>query len=460
MTPQSPLTIPLYGPFADRDGQILKDSRLINGMIEHEQGSEAIWVYKRPGLSLSTANFSAGASTGRGVFNWRGNIYSVFGDTLYKDGVSKGTVDANGIYHFTSCLGATPKLFLKNETNAYVYDDGGGLVAVSDGDYPSTTVPGTEYLDGGVYVADGTNNLYGSDFNDPTSWDPLNILKTQIEPDFNVAVAKQLVYVVVLKGISTEVFYDAGNATGSPLGPVQGSKLNYGCRHAGSVKDVGGDLCWVATSRLAGCQVVYMTAVRGQIISTPPVSRFLSQADYTTVYSWSMGCAGHRFYGVTLKDSNVTLVFDVEQNGWYLWTDASGNYLPIVDSTYDANGLPVLQHESNGKLYTADTLTYDDEGTPFGWKCYTPNWDGGERYPKTVPWIELVGDQVDTEVGVQWSDDDFQTYFNSGTVNLLQDRPMIQDGSSFRRRTYLLTNTDSTFLRMKAIQFLPSVGGL
>src|SRR3954462_15542703 len=118
-----PTPIKLFSPIASRDGQVTKDSRLVNGFVEKSQEGDEVWVYRRPGLhTLSTVAVGAG----QGVFNWKNNIYSGFGGHLYKDGVDKGAVDATGIYTFTSCLGDTPKLFLKNTVAAYVYDDGGG----------------------------------------------------------------------------------------------------------------------------------------------------------------------------------------------------------------------------------------------------------------------------------------------------------------------------------------------
>jgi hypothetical protein len=394
--PVTPVPLRLYSPIESRDANLLKDSRLINGIVEKEldrdegEKMDTMWVSKRPGLiNYSTV---ASPSTGRGVFNWKNNIYSVFGSTLYKDGVSKGTVNVNGLYTFTSTLGATPKLFLKNIASAYLYDDAGGLVAVSDGDYPAATVPGCVYLDGGVYVLNTTNNIIGSNFNAPQTWDPLNTLLVQIEPDLPVALAKQLVYVVALKQTSTEVFYDAGNAVGSPLGPVQGSKMNIGCRDAGTVCDVGGDLAWVGTNGLGSVRVVLMSAVRPETISTPPVERFLAPLNYATVWSWAMSCAGHTYYVVTFVESNFTFVFDLTSRTWYQWTDAGGNYFPIVSASYDVNAKPILQHASDGKLYTADITAFQDVGAAIPLTLYTSNFDGGVRLGKTCSLLEVVGD--------------------------------------------------------------------
>lgn len=462
MTAAQPIAVPLYSPLSNRDASILKDSRLINGFVEKEQGEggQEIWIFKRPGLlPLSTVAVAAGL----GVFNWKNDIYSIFGNTLYKNGVPKGTVDSTSSYTFTSCLGATPKLFLKNKAAAYNYDDSNGLVKVTDVNYPATTVRGCAYLDGFTYILTPTSNINGDNFNDPTTWDPLNTLVAQIEPDAPQCLAKQLVYVVAVKTTSTEVFYDAGNGTGSPLGPVQGSKLGVGARSAESVCKCGDDLAWVGTTSSGSVQVMYMSKVHGETISTPPVERLLAPLDFSVVYSWSARVAGHNYYVVTLKNSDLTLAFDLSAGAWYIWTDTNGHYLPIVSSTYDSQARPVLQHESNGKLYTLDAETYQDDGAPFTVSLFTSNVDGGLRTQKTCSTIDVIADEIPTTVNLSWSNDDYQTFtaptavsLNLGPLGI--DRATVPDGSSFRKRAFNITHRDNTELRLKALNMIVSTG--
>lgn len=449
--------VPLYQPLNTRDSTVAKDSRLINGFVEKDQGAEGteLWVYKRPGY-VERGRFGTG--TGLGVFNWQGEIYSIFGTTLYKSGVSVGTVDGSGPYRFTSTLGATPQLFLKNYTHAYVYDSGGGLVQVTDGDYPSTTVLGTAYLDGGVYVMTPDGHIQGSDINDATSWDPLNSLQAQIEPDFAQCLIKSLVYVIAVKTISTEVFYDAGNGTGSPLGPVQGSKVGVGARAATSVVQCGDDFAFVGTTSEGSVNVMFFSKVHAEPISTPPVERMLENLDFTVTYAWAARIAGHRFYVVTIKNANLTLAFDLTSNAWYIWKDPNGNYLPIVSATYDSLANPVLQHESNGRLYTFDTSAYQDDGVNFQVSLFTANVDGGIRSYKTCSTIDVVADEIDTEVDISWSDDDYQTFTTPQATNLNHETVRIQDGGRFRKRAFCVTHQDNTPLRIKALNMIIAAG--
>ncbi len=450
---------PIYAPLGLRDSTIDKDSRLYNGFAEKWQEEGEIYVYKRPGMSFNSQP-SGGAATGRGVFNWKGNIYAVFNGTLYKDGANVGAVSNVGLYTFSSCLGATPRLFFHNTINAYTYDSGAGVVAVTDVDYPATTVPGSAYLDGTTYVMTPSASIRGDDFNNPQSWDPLNTLLAQIEPDDGVYLAKHLVYTIAFKQISTEVFYDAGNAVGSPLGPVQGSKIGVGVRTAGSVCKLGDNLAWIGTTTEADVQVMFMSKVKADVISTPPVERLLKPLNYTTVWSWSAKANGHRFYVVTFPSSNLTLAFDVTSLSWYIWTDVVGNYMPIIAATYDTNDTPILQHATNGKLYNFSATEFGDEGQPFPWRCFTPRMDGGLRAQKANTKIELVADRTATNVRVSWSDDDYQTFNAGQDISLDQDRVWLQDGSAFSTRAYQLFHSDLTFLRIKGMDLTTTPGTL
>lgn len=459
MADSPPSRLPLVVSPSNRDETTNKDAKLINGFIE-QVSQEEIWVYKRPGLSSYT---SASAAAAGGVYNWKGNIYAIWGATLYKDNVAvTGTVDSTGgVYTFSSCLGATQKLFFQNGVKAYTYDPANGIVQVTDVDYPATTVKGQAYLDGTTYVMDSTANIYGSGINDPQSWDPLNKLVAQIEPDGGVFTMKQLVYVVAFKQWSVEIFYDAGNATGSPLGTVQGAKVNVGCRSAESVKELEGTIFWVAQARGGSPSVWMMENLKAQQISTPAIEKLLQQADYTTVYSWTARSAGHKFYVVTLVGSNLTLVFDLTSRRWYQWTDASGNYLPIVSSTFTPDDQPILQHASNGKIYRFDIAYANDDGSLIVWDLYTPNWDGGTRKIKYLHSMDLISDQTSGSIlQVRNTDDDYQTYTNFRTVDLGNKRPRLTQCGSFRRRAYHFRHACNTPLRIQAIEMQVEAGTL
>ena len=463
-----PKRLPLVLGPENRGASTSFDAKLVNAYIEtKKEGEDAgVWIYERVGMEESSRPPGANA-TGRGIFNWRGNIYSIFGDKLYKDGVAvSGTVDTtNGVYKFDSCLGATPKLQLGNGVKAYNYDTSGGLVLINDADFPSSFVKGWAYLDGTSYVMEPTAHILGSDINDPVNWDPLNDILAQIEPDRGMALDKQLVYVVAFKEWTTEIFYDAGNATGSPLGRVEGAKANWGCMSADSVQDVDGNLIWLARSQDGSPEVVILDNLKAVVISTKAIERLLEDANLTTIYSWTLKHEGHRFYVLTGKEANLTLAYDLDEQMWSQWTDVNGNYLPIVASCTGSSASAhqhFLQHESNGRIYLADTDYATDDGDIITVDLVTPNFDGGARVLKSMSRLEIIADQqVGSVLGVRTNDEDYKAtaWSEWRYFDLANSRPYLTDFGSFYRRVHHFRHQKPVRMpRIRAIEMRMDIG--
>lgn len=448
-----PKVLPLVIRPENRDTSPSKDARLINCYMEKGEEESEFFIYKRVGLLRDSRPPGANAA-GCGLYNWLGDQYSIFGPSFYKNGVLVSTVDStNGVYRFSSCLGATPKLQLGNGVKAYNYDAGSGLVQITDGDFPAAFVKGWAYLDGTTYVMTTKAAIQGSAINDPTSWDPLNVIIAQIEPDGGVALNKQLVYTVAFKQWTTEIFYDAGNATGSPLGPVQGAKVNWGCVSQDSVQEMDGSLFWVATNRSGAVNIMMMDNLKAEVISTPSVERLLDNADFTTVYSFTFKNKGHRFYVLTVKNTNLTLVYDTVSRSWHQWTDAAGNYFPFVAATYNAQLQHFFQHESNGRIYQAETNYLTDDGDIITCDIYTPNFTGGTSRGKLMTQMRFKADQTQGSVlQVRHSDNDYQSWSNFRNVDLSQKIPLLSNCGTFTKRAHNLRHACPTAFRIMAVE--------
>lgn len=462
-TMQMPKRFPLVAAPDNRDSSTAKDAKLVNGYVEKDPLTGDWQLFKRPGTLLQSQP-SGGAATGRGIYNWFGAIYSVFGTTMYKNLVSKGTVDGtNGSYKFSQSSGATPRLVLGNGVKGYTYEDGGGLVQITDGDFPSAFYKGWAYLDKTTYIMKSPNVILGSDLDLPTSWDPLNSINAQIRPDTGVGLGQQLVYVIAFKQFSTEIFYDAANATGSPLGTVQGAKVNWGCASIDSVQDIDGMLFWVATNEEAAPQIIMMKELRPEIISTPAVERLIGNADFSQVYSWAFKESGHYFYGLTLVPENLTLVYDAREKQWAQWTDMSGNYFPMCSATKGTTNNSLFQHATNGKIYTIDSSYVNDDGDLIQVDLVSPNTDLGTKRRKLMNVLEFVGDQVAGSVmQVRFNDNDYDPakWSNFRNVDLSKKRPILTQCGTFSRRATHLRHRCNTAFRISAAEMQIDLGSL
>jgi len=461
-----PPRLPLVVVTSNRNESVTKDARLVNCYIEVTKEGE-LDIYKRPGLSLNAV--IALNQPGRGLFFWQGDSYAVYGSVLYRNGVSVGTgLDTtNGLYKFDSILGATPKLILGNGAKTYAYTVAGGLTAnlnSIDSDFPAVVVKGFAYLNGPLYVMQSQAVIWGSAVNSVSvagDWDPLNFIRAQIEPDQGVFMSKQLVYVVALKQWSTEYFFDAGNAVGSPLGSVQGMKVHYGCAHGESVQKIDDVLCFLSTNQTASLQVSMLNQGAFKVVSTPSIDRLLNGINTTTIYSWQLKMNGHSFYVITFKEGNLTLAYDIVQDLWFQWTDANGNYFPIVASSYDSQQRHLLQHESNGDLYYISSTTYKDLATPIVVDIITPIFDGDTYRRKQLNAMKFVGDQVEgSTLKVRRTDDDYITWSPWRTVDLGAKTPMLTNCGTFKKRAYHLRHEQDLPLRLRAVEVQYDVGTL
>lgn len=249
-----------------------------------------------------------------------------------------------------------------------------------------TTVPGVVYLDGYFFVMDRNAVIYNCGLGDPTSWNALDFITANIEPGSGVALAKSQNYVIALKSWSTEFFYDAGNATGSPLSPVLSAFTLIGCASGESVANIDGMIAFVSKTRQKGRAVHVMAGQVQEQISTPDIERILNADTMENVYSYGVRISGHVFYVLGLRDSGLTLVYDFTSKTWGQWTSLTARTAKactIVSSggwataTCTAHGLsdgdPVTiagagQAEYNGlkqvRVTDANTFLFPVSGAP------------------------------------------------------------------------------------------------
>jgi hypothetical protein len=182
------------------------------------------------------------------------------------------------------------------------------------------TVPGIAYINGYFIVMDVNGVIYNSNTDRPTEWDALNYTTANNIPGAGVALARSADYIIAFKEWSTEPYYDAKNAVGSPLSPYESGRSLIGCANGFSVAQVDGMIAWVAQVMEQGRSVYMMRGVQQTKVSTPDVERILNADALTTVYAYGLKLDGHSLYLLTLVASNLTLVYDISSQHWYLWT--------------------------------------------------------------------------------------------------------------------------------------------
>jgi hypothetical protein len=255
----------------------------------------------------------------------------------------------------------TGVVFIKFDATAYTYN-GTNLTQVNDAQYPASTVPGVVYLNGIFYVMDRAGTIWGSAEDDPTSWAADNFITAEFEADGGVRLAKMGSNVVALGRYTTEQFFDAGNATGSALSPVQSDPLLIGCANAGSVAQTESFITWVAQQKAQntdfhrGRFVVVLSGAQYRRISTPDIERILDADDFVAVAADIITSSGHAFYVLTLVASDITLVYDFKEGIWYEWKKGAANTNITISALTQSGGTATATATAHG-LSDGDQVT-------------------------------------------------------------------------------------------------------
>jgi hypothetical protein len=505
-TTDTPQRLPLYTPLSTRTAfpPFSKDCRLYNGFVEQDF-DQRYWIYKRVGLGMTPVYtvppdpvHGSAAEQGYGLWTVPGSnvLFSVWGNgSVYakwpaENWFHAGTVPADAPVFFETALLATQPGMMGERVVVIgdTYNNNAFLENPASGAYTPTTfgpLPsefefpqawGYVYLNGLFYVMDKQGIIWNTlQFEGALSFDPVSYMPANSNPDYGVAIARQLSYLIAIKQQSVQVFYDAGNSPGSPLEVVPDSQMPFGCLTGSSLQSIDNSLFWITYNETVSPQIVRVDNLVPQIVSTPAVDRILDniKLDSTlgsslAVRSWVLKHGGHRFYGLTLVNNNITLVHDIDQRAWYIWTDAAGNYWPIVGMAYipplpEVEGVHVAQHTSNGNLYPldGDYAFPNDYGNVVPVDLYTPNFDAGVDRRKHLNLLRIDADVVTgSTLQVRYSDDDYMSWSNFREVDLSRERPFLDRNGTFYRRAYHFRHKRNTTLRIKAVDLQLDVGTL
>jgi Phage stabilisation protein len=288
--------------------------------------------------------------------------------------------------------------------------------------YPPTTVKGIVYLDGTYYVMTPDGAIHGSNINDPTAWDPLNVIQSQSEPDGGICLARQLNLIVAFGSYSTEFFYDAANPTGSPLLPYTSAFLEVGCATSGSVINAENSIIFMSVGRQKGREISILEGTVPKTLSTPYINRILNADNLSNVVSYFIKVQGHGFYILTLPSSNLTLVYDITTGKWAKWTQLS------IETS--ENGSAGAATWANGKVTmvrTGHTIKDGDYVTVSG---YTPsgyngnfvvNVEDSNTISYSVPTTLTSATIVGTVKKFNESYFNMASYTNTPSFDLVQD---------------------------------------
>lgn len=478
----NPIRFPLATDLQSRTNSTAKDAKIVNGYVEVV--GDKHYVLKRPGTVV--VHTPAAPIAGNGMTTLGDILYAVFGSSFYEityagNAVLRGTANVFGgissvagiaVAHFTagnittstssgkmyfSPTATMPYLFMHNLIHGWTFNASTLAVnPITNLNFPTlqtparVLVPGTVYTNNTTFVMTRDGRIYNSAIEDPTSWNALDYITMTSEPSLAVAIARTVNYVVAFGSNFTEFFYYAGNPTGSPLAVNLSAKLEMGCANANSIVNLPSALAFIGNTKQAGRSVYIMTNLQPKKVSTKAVEAYLNGDPMTNVRGFTLGISGHTFYGLTLPDSNVTLMYDLETGLWQTWSSFTNGveqyyelseFVPIGSTSYS-------QNPTTGYIVKVDLALHTDEGTAIPFRIVTPRFEGTTNNLKFFQSMEIIADKVVGTLSVRYTDDDYTTWSQYRTVNLNEDRPVLRQLGSSRRRAYEYYDAENKPLRI------------
>lgn len=361
---------------------------------------------------------------------------------------------------------STQRVFFKQLSNV---GDTTAWTEIVDADFPAANAVGKiEHLDGFAFILDNTNLIWNSDTNSLANWTATSFLAKQIKQDFPVSLARLANQVLAFGDNTAEMFYNAGNTTGSPLGRLPHLHQRIGMINTTNTSGGGTHPYATLEKRIyfvgrrsggSGGPSIGAFSYDGagfEKISTPYIDKILSEK-YTTLYSVS-AVGFHGQSGIAIcwtapgAATQQSLVFFPDWKEWFEWN--STVFSPVNSGTF------FIGVGSNGhKLYNfAATDNWQDNGTSYQW--FTQFKLPTKGAPRNV--LTMYGVDADTarsanDLTVEISTDDCQTFSTLGTIDLTQDRKVLFRGGAFRNAHIRLGNTNAVETRIH--QFLARING-
>ena len=405
----------------------------------------------RPGLS---AFMTLPASPARALWAGDNKLYAVGGGNFYQIG-SGGTISTNfGAMAGSAAIG--PAYIQANGTQLLVCDPSAGTIFNANNVGPAMNAEfsgvALEYLDGfylaiatGASLAGGNpNQINSSAFGDGTNWAPSpgplpNFVIRSGSADLTIQLAtlNSLLYIFGQK--TTEIWYDAGNAT-FPLARINGGTLNIGCMSAGSVVKFQNTILWLAADSNGYGKVYMMNGTTPQPVSTPAVEYLISlQAAANLPIAWAYGYeeAGHVFYVLNFPAEGYagfafySLVYDVTSQLWHERSWNTESLWPCCFASvpgFNSDGPNFVGDGYSGKIMFQGVGYPSDLGTAINYVRTAPHISDSNQWVK-YPRFELDCDIGSAQPYLSYSNDGGRN-FSSWSYPMMQSPPQGNPGGA------------------------------
>lgn len=372
-------------------------------------------------LTTLTPGFAAGVSeVGFIEFNYTTNTYAM----VVSDGTVYGTI---------------------NVANAFT--------ATVSANIPVPHHPNIVALDGYVFMYKvGTADIYNSSLNDPLVFTAGSFITAEMLPETLVRLVRTNNYLVVFGTATIEYFYDAANATGSPL-QRNDTPVKF-IKYRGGLAIWGNKAYFIASTTTSAPELYMLEDFKVEPLGTPAIKRYIELSNTSLASVISNG--GHDFY--VLNMGSLTYMMDLETKLWTRLAYQAGTNFPIKFSFqlpytgYGNTSLLIQTGVAAISMFRNDV--YLDNGVDFSPTIITANQMFDTYRKKFGGRLSIIADRPTTSsyLTVSWSDDDYQTFSTGRQVVLNQMYPVLNALGSFNRRAFKLVHTGNSRMRLNKME--------
>ena len=395
-----------------------------------------------------------------------GVLYACYGNTVYSVTSLWAFTTIGTINSFTG-----PVSMADNGIVMYLVDGTDGWYStLGSTSLTQQTSPGwmgadfVTYQDGYfIFNVPGTNQFYVTDLL-ATTINALNFASKETNPDNIVGILSDNRNLWLFGSQTTEVWYDAGNPTGSPFSIVQGGYIEVGCAAAFSVAKINNMIFFLGQDPRGKGIVYAISGYQPQRVSTHAVELAIqSYGDLSDSTAYCYQENGHNFYVLNVPNANTTWVYDMVTGLWHerVYTNNGIFQRHLGQCHAFAYGAHVIGDYQTGNFYQMSSTYYLDNGKQITRQRISPHIAKDmnrifystfqlEVEPGTgldgLGWLG-TGEGTNPQAMLQFSDDGGHTWSNErwaaiGQIGKTKWRAIWRRLGHARDRVFKLTITD------------------